>query len=128
MVAGRQQSLVFRCYHPVTLAHPLFKSGTIHHGDMAAAGGNQAIRLQLAKSDGHTRTAHAQEVRNHFLGDHQLAAVQSIDTHQQPAAELLIQLMVLVADCGLRCLADQGLRVKQGQVLQAAAQREFFYS
>src|SRR6185295_2463520 len=50
----------------------------------------------------------------------------SVQARQQPAAQLLFQGMVPVADRGLRHPGDQRLRVAEKQLLQRAAAPELF--
>ena len=92
---------------------------------MPAAVANHAELLQLAGRFGHAFAAHAEHVGDQFLRHVQLVRRQTIQAQQQPAAQLLVERMMAVADRGLRHLRDQRLRVAQQQVQQRAGAVEF---
>ena len=82
----------------------------------AAAVSDQSRRLQLSGGFGDAFAAHAEHVGDQFLRHRKLVRLQAIQTQQQPAAQLLVDRVMPVADRGLRHLRDQRLRVAQQQV------------
>ena len=81
---------------------------------------DQAGPLQLDRAFGHAFAAHAEHVGDQLLRHHQLVAVQPVQAQQQPAAQLLVERVVPVADRRLRHLRDQRLGVAQQQVQHRA--------
>jgi len=62
--------------------------------------------LQLAGRFGNAFTPHTEHVGNQFLGHGQLVIPQAIQRQQEPAAQLLIDRVVPVADGGLSHLCN----------------------
>jgi hypothetical protein len=76
----------------------------------------QPCFLQFESSLRYPLTTYTQHIGDQFLRHHELVTLQSIEAQQQPSAQLLIQRMMAVANCGLRHLCNKGLRVAQQQM------------
>lgn len=110
-----QQACGFVAHYGVALAAQLFELGPVDHGDVASAVLDHSQALQLAGGFGDALAAHAEHVGDQFLGHDQLVAGQAVEGQEQPAAQLLVDGVVAVADGGLGHLGDQRLGVAQHQ-------------
>ena len=81
--------------------------------------------LQLPGRFGDAFAAHAEHVRHELLRHAELARRKPVETEEQPAAELLVDRVMPIADGRLRHLRDQRLRVAQQQVGGRAVPAEF---
>ena len=106
-----QQAVRFFLDDGVTLTTQLFKPGPIQNCDVSAVIFDYTLSLQLAGSFCDAFAPDTQHVGNQFLGHGQAVVRQAIHRKQQPAAQLLIDRVVPVADCGLGHLRNQGLRI-----------------
>jgi len=100
----------------IALAHPRFQAGAVEHLDAAARVADQVGLLQLQRPFGHAFPAHAEHVGDQLLGHRELVARQPVQAEQQPAAELLVERVMAVADSRLRHLRDECLGVAQHEV------------
>src|SRR6202158_5835276 len=111
-----QETIELRLDHLVALTGPRLQAWAIEHGDPASLVTDQPSALQLPGGFGGAFTAHAQHVGDQFLGHGELVRLQTIETQQQPAAQLLVDRMMPIAYRGLRHLCDQRLGVAQQEV------------
>ncbi len=93
-----------------------FQVCTIEHAKFTPVVSDQPQALQRTGSGGDTHAAHAQHVGDELPRHHEFRLAQTIQTEQQPAAQLLVQRMAAVAHSGLRHLGDEVLRVTQQQM------------
>src|ERR1044071_4506559 len=87
----RQQAIELLLDDRIALAGTRLEAGAMEHGDASAAVFDQPGVLQVAGRLRDTFTSYAQHVGDQLLRHHELAADQSVETQQQPAAELLVQ-------------------------------------
>ncbi len=57
--------------------------------------------LEFAGGFGDALTANTEHVRNQLLGHYQVIVLKAVQRQQQPAAELLVNRVVTIADGGL---------------------------
>src|SRR6202790_3165297 len=111
-----QETIELRLDHLVALARPRLQTRAIEHGDPASLVTDQPSALQLPGGFGDAFTAHAQHIGDQFLGHGELVRLQTIQTQQQPPAQLLVDRMMPIAYRRLRHLGDQRLGVAQQEV------------
>jgi nitrogen-specific signal transduction histidine kinase len=114
-----------RADHGIALARQLFELRSVEHGDFSPRITNDAQLLQLAGRLGDAFAAHAEHVRDELLRHLQLIARETIERQQQPAAQLLFERVMPVADRGLRHLRNERLGVTQQDVEHFAVAIEF---
>ena len=110
---GGEQSLEFSFDDGVTLARARFESVTIQNCDSAASIFDEPCALQVSRGFRHALAAHAQHIGDELLSHHENVAVQSVETQQQPAAQLLVEGVMTIAHRCLRHLREQRLGVTQ---------------
>jgi hypothetical protein len=122
--AAAHHALALATHDFVALAAARFEAAAIQHGDQAAAVAYEAGRLQLAGRLGDTFAADAEHVGDQLLRHPQLVGRQPVVAEQQPAAQLLVDRVVTIADRRLRHLRDQRLGVAQQQQLHRPTAHE----
>jgi hypothetical protein len=105
-----QQADQFLSHHGVAFASVLLEAAAIEYRDVTPAIVDQAGSLQFPGGFRDSLAAHPEHAGDQFLRHDQFVARQSIERHQQPAAELLLDGMVSIAGRDLRHLGHQGLR------------------
>src|SRR6202158_4231915 len=111
-----QETIELRLDHLIALTGPRLNTRAIEHGDPPSLVTDQLGVLQLPGSVGHAFASHAQHVGYQFLSHGELVRSQTIETQQQPPAQLLIDRMMAIAHRRLRHLGDQRLGVAQQEM------------
>ena len=70
----------------------------IEDSDASPAVGNQPSGLQSPRGLGHALASHSEHVRYQLLGHAQLVCRETVETEKQPAAQLLVNGVVTIAD------------------------------
>ena len=119
-----QQAIELALDHRVALARALLEPRAVEHRDRAAAVADQpaSCSLPAASVTPSRRTPSMFAISSWVIASS--LRRQPVQAQQQPAAQLLLDRMMPVADRGLRHLRDQRLRVAQQQVLHRAAALE----
>jgi len=104
--------------HVVALAGPVLQARPIQHRDAPTAVADQACALQFPGGLRDPFAAHPEHVGDQLLRHRELVRGQPIEAEQQPAAELLVDRTMPVADRRLRHLRQQRLRIAQQQMLR----------
>src|SRR6185437_2300235 len=124
-VASWKQACKLVSHYFVALAYHAFKARSVEDPNSATAVFDDTCPLQFSGSFRDALAPHAEHVRDQFLGHCQLVGRQSVQTHQQPSAELLVHGMVPVAHGGLSHLRQQCLCIAQEELLNRTGQDEF---
>src|ERR1700676_2047953 len=111
-----QETIELRLDHLVALTGPRLQARAIEHRDLASPVTDQPGVLQLPGGFGDAFTTHAEHVGDQFLGHGEFVRLQTIETQQQPPAQLLVDRMMPIAYRRLRHLGDQRLGVAQQEV------------
>jgi hypothetical protein len=100
----RQQSAALVLDDGVTLATQPLEFGAIEHADVSAFVFDNPESVQFSGGFGHALAAHPEHVGDEFLGHVHLVTGQTVQRHEQPAAQLLVNGVMAVAHGRLRHL------------------------
>lgn len=97
-----------------------FESLAIEDGNPAACVTDQALPLQRACRRADAAARDAEYLPGGFVGEEKSVVLRSIICEQQPSRQPLFSRMKLIADCSLRDLLAQGVRVVEQQLVDLA--------
>ena len=121
------QAADFFFHHAIALAGANFQAAPVEHRNMPAPVADETLLLQSTGGFRDAFATHAEHVGHEFLRHDQFAGGNSVECHQQPAAQLLFNRVVPIAYRSLRHLSEQRLRIAQQEMKQRAGAVEFLF-
>ena len=96
-----EQALVFISNEAVAVACDRLQLFGIGNPDVRTAVSDHAFLIERAEALGDTRTAYAEEARQHLVSQGDSVVIQAVAGEEQPAREALLEIVRRIADARL---------------------------